>query len=76
MATLQWCQRQQLNEDEIAAILEHEDYFSLKDTNSEEEDCLIEDDVSSEIEDEVVDYWSDKHSTNSLEEDLGNPNSS
>lgn len=45
-----------LNPDEIASILENEDDFSSHDTKSEEEDCVTQDDIRSDIKEEMVDY--------------------
>lgn len=40
--------RQRLNQDEIATILENDDDYSPLDSESEKEDCVVEDDVWSD----------------------------
>lgn len=61
--------RQQLNEDERTAILKNLDDFFPKDTDAEEDVCVIEHEVRSAIEDEGVVYISGTNPTNSQEED-------
>ncbi|CAB3256948.1 unnamed protein product [Arctia plantaginis] len=48
--------RQHLNQDEIASMLENDDDYSPLDSDSEQEDCLVEDDVRSDNEDAMVDF--------------------
>ncbi|CAG9574357.1 unnamed protein product [Danaus chrysippus] len=51
--------RQRLNQDEIATILENDDDYSPLDSDSEEEDRVVEDDVWSDNEDAMVDFVED-----------------
>lgn len=44
------------NPDEIACLLENEDDFPTVDSNSEEEDCVTQDDIRSDVEYEIVDH--------------------
>ncbi|XP_045763663.1 piggyBac transposable element-derived protein 4-like [Maniola jurtina] len=60
--------RQPLNPDEIALILEQDEDYSPQDTDSEEEDCVSEDDVRSDFEDDVVDVIENTTPEDRLEE--------
>ncbi|CAB3250908.1 unnamed protein product [Arctia plantaginis] len=55
--------RQHLNQDEIASMLENNDDYSPLDSDSEQEDCLVEDDVRSDNEDAMVDFTEDTSPT-------------
>ncbi|CAB3255270.1 unnamed protein product [Arctia plantaginis] len=55
--------RQHLNQDEIASMLENDDDYSPLDSDSEQEDCLVEDDVRSDNEDAMVDFIEDTSPT-------------
>ncbi|CAG9571654.1 unnamed protein product [Danaus chrysippus] len=51
--------RHRLNQDEIATILENDDDYSPLDSDSEEEDRVVEDEVWSDNEDAMVDFVED-----------------
>lgn len=68
--------RQHLYQDEIAAILENEDDYSPHDTDSEMEDCVTQDDVRSDVEDEMVDNIGNGTSPASRHEDPETPDPS
>ncbi|CAB3225498.1 unnamed protein product [Arctia plantaginis] len=55
--------RQHLNQNEIASMLENDDDYSPLDSDSEQEDCLVEDDVRSDNEDAMVDFIEDTSPT-------------
>lgn len=60
--------RRELNIDEIVSILENDDDSSPQDSDSDEDDCVSQDDVRSDVEDAMVDFIEETGSLNNQED--------